>query len=383
MIKLRYLVLALVMMLITGFMTSTNVYAASPLISTDYPGVVAQPGANLAFPLTISDSNGKVSLQVSSAPKGWNAELYGDGRLIHEVFVKPGDEVDAELRVKVPQDAKEGDYKITVSAGGASGSSALSIDIRVSTNATGSDELEVQYPSLSGPDTATFNFSATLSNNSGRSRSYSLGVDAPEGWQVTFKPAYQSNQIASLSLEAGRTQDLDISVDPPDNVTAGKYNITVAAVSGQDVAKANLEVIITGTYRLNLTTPNERLNADVTAGRRGSANLVLKNEGSADLQGITFSSSAPQNWSVTFEPDSIDVLPAGEERQITAYITPDGRAIAGDYMVSITARTRETSESIELRTTVHTSTLWGLVGAAIVVIVIGWVSWAFRKYGRR
>lgn len=373
--------LLLIFMLVT-ILPAYSAYAAT-VISTDYPGVIVQPGANLTFPLTISGVSGKVSLSISSVPKDWDAQIFGSGRLINAVFVKPGSEVDAELRVKVPQDAADGKYTIRVAAQGAGGDSSIDIDITVKSGAVGSDEMEVQYPSLSGPDTATYNFRATLTNNSGRSRSYNLGVDAPEGWQVTFKPSYQNNQIASLTLEAGRSQDLDISVDPPDDVKAGKYTLTVAAISGQDVAKAELEVVITGNYRMKVSTQNERLNADVTAGREGSVSFTVENEGSADLHGITFSSSAPENWSVTFDPESIDIISSGETRQVTAFITPDSRAIAGDYMVEITANARETSESMDIRTTVHTSTIWGLVGVVIVAAVIGWVMWTFKRYGRR
>lgn len=382
MYKRWYLPYILLLSLLVTILPVCDVYAA-PVISTDYPGVIVQPGANLTFPLTISGVSGKVSLSVSSVPKGWDAQIFGDGRLINAVFVKPNSEVDAELHVKVPQDVADGKYTIGVMARSAGGNSLIDIDITVNGGAVGSDEIEVQYPSLSGPDTATYNFRATLTNNSGRSRSYNLGVDAPQGWQVTFKPAYQSDQIASLSLDAGKSQDLDISVDPPDNVKAGKYTITVAAISGQDVAKANLEVVITGNYKMKVSTQDERLNADVTAGHKGSVTFTIKNEGSADLHGITFSSEAPQNWSVTFAPESIDLIPAGETRQVTAFITPDSRAIAGDYMVGITASAKETSESMDIRTTVHTSTLWGLVGVVIVVAVVGWVMWTFRKYGRR
>ena len=68
---------------------------------------------------------------------------------------------------------------------------------------------------------------------------------------------------------------------------------------------------------------------------------------------------------------------------MTAYITPDSKAIAGDYIVSISASARETSASADIRVTVHTSTLWGIVGVAIIAGVIYWVATTFKKYGRR
>ncbi|HHX24722.1 MAG TPA: alpha-galactosidase [Thermoanaerobacterales bacterium] len=363
-------------------LTAGTSYGAGPLsISTPYPGISAQPGSSITFPLTINGS-GFVDLEVTSAPSGWTTGIYGDGMEIHRVYVQGNDAARAELRVQIPSDVENGDYIITVEASGG-GQAKLSLNIKIDADARGSDEIEVQYPSLSGPDTATFSFRGTLYNNSGRARFYTLGASAPEGWQISFKPAYENNQITSLSLEPGKSQDLDINVQPPKGVKAGKYTITAAAVHGSDVAKADLEVEISGTYRLKLSTPTGRLNADLTAGRKGSLTLELENQGSADLQSINLSASAPPGWAVTFEPEKIERIKSGEKQQVTAFITPDGKAIAGDYVLSINASASETSEKTDIRVTVHTSTIWGLVGAVIIVGVISWVAWTFKKYGRR
>ncbi|MGI6423918.1 MAG: NEW3 domain-containing protein [Tepidanaerobacteraceae bacterium] len=372
----------LVMSMLIWSLTAGTSYGAGPLsISTPYPGISAQPGSSITFPLTINGS-GFVDLEVTSAPSGWTTGIYGDGMEIHRVYVQGNDAARAELRVQIPSDVENGDYIITVEASGG-GQAKLSLNIKIDADARGSDEIEVQYPSLSGPDTATFSFRGTLYNNSGRARFYTLGASAPEGWQISFKPAYENNQITSLSLEPGKSQDLDINVQPPKGVKAGKYTITAAAVHGSDVAKADLEVEISGTYRLKLSTPTGRLNADLTAGRKGSLTLELENQGSADLQSINLSASAPPGWAVTFEPEKIERIKSGEKQQVTAFITPDGKAIAGDYVLSINASASETSEKTDIRVTVHTSTIWGLVGAVIIVGVISWVAWTFKKYGRR
>ncbi len=68
---------------------------------------------------------------------------------------------------------------------------------------------------------------------------------------------------------------------------------------------------------------------------------------------------------------------------MTAYIKPAAKAIAGDYLVNLTASTRETSGTAQIRVLVKTSTLWGLVGIVIILAVIAGVGAAFRQYGRR
>ena len=112
-------------------------------------------------------------------------------------------------------------------------------------------------------------------------------------------------------------------------------------------------------------------------------NFEVKNTGSADLNNINFSSSEPIDWSVTFEPQNIENLKPGETRQVTATIAAADKAIAGDYVVSLEASTREVRKSADMRVTVKTSTLWGIVGLIIVLAVVFAVYKAFRTYGRR
>jgi uncharacterized membrane protein len=68
---------------------------------------------------------------------------------------------------------------------------------------------------------------------------------------------------------------------------------------------------------------------------------------------------------------------------VTATIKADKNAIAGDYVVSMTAKTAEKSSDATLRMTVKTSVLWGWIGILIIIAVIGGVYYLFRKYGRR
>jgi uncharacterized membrane protein len=64
-------------------------------------------------------------------------------------------------------------------------------------------------------------------------------------------------------------------------------------------------------------------------------------------------------------------------------MTPSGDAIAGDYVVSFTATNDQANASQDIRVTVETSLLWGLVGVVLIVAVLGGLYWVFRTYGRR
>ncbi|MGI9952410.1 NEW3 domain-containing protein [Moorellaceae bacterium AZ2] len=354
-------------------------------LSTAFPGIEVRPGETVTFPLELrtTGASKKVDLQVVSAPKGWSSSFKGGGMIVNQILVGPQEPAKVDLQVEVPQDVQPGTYNCVVRAAGGGSSATLSLQLVIKDAPSGSDKMTTQYPVLSGTSTTTFQFRVDLTNNGARERSYSLNAQAPSGWQVTFSPAYDSKQIASLSLKPGESQGLDVTVKPPQGVKAGTYEIPIEAVSSNSKAGVVLKVVITGTYTLEITTPTERLNAEATAGSESPVTLIIKNTGSSDVQNITFTASPPSQWSVTFEPDTIDVLPAGEARQVVAYLKPPKEAIAGDYVVNITAESPAASTTASFRVSVKTSTLWGIVAILLVLGVIGAVAWIFHKYGRR
>ncbi|MGB9662812.1 MAG: NEW3 domain-containing protein [Moorellaceae bacterium] len=354
------------------------------LLSTAFPGIEVRPGETVTFPLELKSSvPRKVDLQVTSAPKGWPTSFKGGGMMVNQVFVSDTEPAKVDFQVDVPQDTKPGTYEFVIRAAGAGASSTLSLRLTINETPSGNDKMTTQYPVLSGTSSTTFQFRVDLTNNGAQERSYSLNAQAPPGWQVTFSPAYDNKQIASLSLKPGQSQGLDVTVKPPQGVKAGTYNIPIEAASTNSKASVVLKVVITGSYTMEITTPTERLNAEATAGSESPLTLIIKNTGTSDLQNITFSAAAPTNWAVTFEPDTLDVLPAGESRQVIAYIKPAKEAIAGDYVVNITANSPAASTTATFRVSVRTSTLWGVVGVLLVLAVLGGVAWIFYKYGRR
>ncbi len=245
------------------------------------------------------------------------------------------------------------------------------------------DQLKANYLELQGPSDATFTFKINLSNNGNNEQLYSLGAQVEEGWQVSFKPSYEDQQVASITVKPGETKSLDVKVTPPVNVQAGEYVIPIQAASNVSRITENLKVIITGTYKLEFSTPSGKLNTDIVAGRDKKVTMQVKNSGSAVLNNISFSAATPIDWTVSFEPKNIDSLKPGETRQVTATITAADKAIVGDYIVSMVAATPVVKSSADMRVTVKTSTLWGIVGFLIIVAVLYFIYQAFRKYGRR
>src|SRR5690606_18110969 len=180
-----------------------------------------------------------------------------------------------------------------------------------------------------------------------------------------------------------QTQNVTIELDPPDQLGAGKYKIPVVASASGTTSNLALEVVITGSYNLELTTPTGRLSTSITAGGDEKVALLVKNTGSAPLKNVELTSSAPVDWTVEFQPAKIDVIAPGQHAQVVATIEASRKAVAGDYVTNLEAKTPEKTATASLRVSVRTPLLWGWLGILIILGALGGVYYLFRKYGRR
>ena len=95
------------------------------------------------------------------------------------------------------------------------------------------------------------------------------------------------------------------------------------------------------------------------------------------------SSTEPEGWRVSFDQDKIESMEAEEKIEIDVTINPPEKTIAGDYMLTFGASSENSNDSFDLRVTVETPTIWGIVGIGIIVVVIIGVAVIFARLGRR
>jgi uncharacterized membrane protein len=119
-------------------------------------------------------------------------------------------------------------------------------------------------------------------------------------------------------------------------------------------AHADLSVEVTGSYTIKLTTPDGRLSTSASAGSASDLTLTIQNTGTAPVTGVVPSATAPQGWTVKFDPETVVVAPQGEA-SVVAHMTPSGDAIAGDYLVTFKATSDLASDSADIRVTIQTT----------------------------
>jgi uncharacterized membrane protein len=357
--------------------------SAGPRLISPYLSVAVEAGKTATFEFDLEALSGSVvDLAVDQAPEGWATRIRGGAFLVDQVMVGDDGTEHLKLEVDVPATAPDGAYPIVLVARSTSGSDQLVFDLGVSEAASGGVSLSTEFPELKGPSDTNFSYTLDLANDTGAEITFGLETEGPSGWQITARPSGET-QAATVTVPSGESKRVTVEVDPPDITEAGAYQVLVTASGDGESASAQLGVEITGKYDLSLITPDQRLNVDVEAGNVTEMPLTIINGGTAPLLGIGLSATPPHGWDVAFSPESVDDVEPGTAVPVTAIITPAADAINGDYSLAFTARTKEASDNIDVRATVKTSTIWGLVGIGAIVLTLVGLGVVFRVFGRR
>lgn len=361
-------------------LTSAQI-ADSLILYTPYTRISVSPGNSVDYNIDMINKGNKIRneyITVSNIPGSWNFSLTSGGYIVDKLATLPGEKKTLQLKIDVPYQVKKGTYTFYAKAGE---SVSLPLSIKVTSAGTSITELTCEQKNMEGTSKSSFTFSAVLKNKTATQQQYALMANAPRGWTVAIKPNYK--QATSTDVDANGTKNISYEINPPTLVTAGTYKIPVKAVSGSTSAELELEIVITGSYDINLDTPSGLLSAHMTAGDEKKIELVVTNTGSADLENVELRSTNPKNWQVTFDPKKIDKIASGKTETVYATISADKKAIPGDYVTKIEARTPETNSSAAFRISVRTPMLTGLVGILVIVLVLIGIFYLFKKYGRR
>jgi uncharacterized membrane protein len=353
---------------------------------TDYPAVTLRPGTTSSINLRLQNYGlppERLALSVAGVPPGWTATLIGGGQPVAAALPATNASVSLELRLDVPKDAPIGTTNLTVNAQGPTTNASLPVAVTLATDLPAKLTLNPQLPELRGTSKSSFEFQLGIKNDSGKKVTVSLSAQAPQNFDATYTEQYGSQELNALPLDAGQSKDVKLKVRPPNTVAAGKYKVT-AKVSAED-ASATTELVldITGQPKIDISGREGLLSARASAGVETSIPVVLTNSGTAAAEQVELSGSAPSGWKINFEPKAVDRIAPNENKDVQALITPPAKAIAGDYVTSVRASARGESASQTFRVAVVTSTMWGIVGVALIgialLVLVGAVAW----FGRR
>jgi uncharacterized membrane protein len=360
-------------------------------VFTEYSRLVIPVGENVRMDLTVENKGRRdenVLLGLTSVPRGWRAAIKGGQFAVSGVPVVSEKSRTLTFTAEPERGLPPGTYRFEIE--GTSEDRALKVaqTLVITTEdrpggARGDLQLSTSYPVLRGPTDSSFEFSLEVNNKSDADRLVNLAAEAPKGWEVNIKPAYESKQISSFRIRAGGSQTVALEVKPPRDAAAGEYPVLFRAATDKSQAEARLRVVLTGTYKLDAATPTGRLSLDAVVGKPATLSLLVKNTGTAVNRNVKLSAFAPENWKVEFKPETIEEIEPNAVKQVEVSITPAAQALVGDYSVALTADGEKASKTVELRVTARAASTWGWIGVGIIAAVIGGLGGLFTWLGRR
>jgi len=200
--------------------------------------------SSFEFQLGIKNDSGK-KLTVSLAaqgPQNFDAsfsEQYGSQEL-NAVPIDPGQTKDVKLKVRPPNTAAAGSYKVVARVGAedATATADLTMDI------TGQPKLDVSgreglvsTRAAAGKETSV----PVVITNTGTAPAdeVELSGSAPSGWKVTFDPKTVDH------IPPNETKEVQARITPTDKAIAGDYVTTIRASARGESAAATFRVTVT------------------------------------------------------------------------------------------------------------------------------------------
>jgi uncharacterized membrane protein len=359
----------------------------------EYPGVEISPGEAITIGLVVQNrgqTDETLDVSIAEKAQGWVAAIKSAGMTVTGVYLPAGGSKTLSFEAVPPREEKPGVFLFRVKGQLSDGQLRLEKTLTVTvrerrdlTHGTAGIGLAASYPVLRGSSEIFYEFALELENKMEEDGLFDLAARGPEGWEMNFKPAYEPRYISNLQLKAKQSRKLTVEVKPPAGARPGEYPVNVRISSGAAFAVTTLTVVLTGTYDLSATTASGVLSLTALQGKPARISIFIKNTGTAVQNHIGLLSFNPENWVVDFVPDKVDGLEPGDTKQVEVIITPHDKALVGDYAVEIKANGDKVSKPVELRVTVKASSLFGWIGIAIIVAVIGGLALLFRWLGRR
>lgn len=378
-------------------MTIAAQEAASPAaeltgfwLTTPYPELAIRPGETESITLTLRNEKlppQRAAIEVSGVPQGWEWALKGGGQEVSAAIVSPNSSERLTLELTPPAGSVSDEgHAIEVRASSASETVTLPLTVRLAAAEEveeGGLELESELPALRGTARSTFSFKVKVTNKGVEEGLFNLAADVPPSFLTRFKKGYGSEEITGLPIGAGATETVTVEVVPSRATPAGRYPVGFQVSGNGQTGTTDLSVEVTGEPQVRIVGPQERLSGEAEAGKETSFTFTLLNTGTAPATDIELSATPPTGWNVDFEPKQIAEIAPSAASEVAVKITPSERAIAGDYMVSVRAAGGPVSEDVQFRTTVRTSTLWGVAGLGVIAAAALVLGGAVMRYGRR
>jgi uncharacterized membrane protein len=224
------------------YITSVN---QSVGFTTKVNSIIASIGDKIYYDVTLNNLQSKENnygLSVTGLPDNWYyryVETRGSTSEMAEAVVPAESSKSLVLEIVPPYSVSEGTYNFTAvvtTPDNQTISQGLTLRLKATSSMTvASDQLA--YTASPGQK-FSINVYVTNSGTGGALTNVYPEISAPSGWVVSSSPATVN------SIKAGDTQKFVISVQPPSNIAASDYDVSVTVTSDQAQKSSDYRITI-------------------------------------------------------------------------------------------------------------------------------------------
>jgi uncharacterized membrane protein len=215
-------------------------------MTTNFPDLRGTATTAFKYRVTVTNDSGRNATinMTADAPKNFQvtfSEAFGSQQLT-SIPVEASKSKDLDASLSLPHETAAGDYKLTIHAR----TEQASADLPVSLTIIGQPRLSVSGEGgrLSGDAYAGQESQLTVvlkNDGSEAARDVDLSASAPEGWKTTFDPK------TVQEIDAGKSQDVKLTMTPSARAIAGDYQMTVRAAATGGISES-------ATFRITVLT---------------------------------------------------------------------------------------------------------------------------------
>ena len=216
--------------------------------------------------------------------------------------------------------------------------------------------LTTRYPALTVKTGETTTVDLSIHNYKLPPQQFALSVpETAQGWKASILGGGQP--IGALQVGPDSDERLQLRLEPPSGIGAGDYHFTVEAKNAVQDLKLPITVTIGAEVpaKLKLTTTFPNLRGTATTAFKYK--MSVTNDSGRDAT-INFSADPPKNMQVTFTEaygsQQLTSIPieAGKSKDIEASLTLPRETPAGDYKLTVHAKTEQASADLPLTVTI-------------------------------
>ena len=216
--------------------------------------------------------------------------------------------------------------------------------------------LTTRYPVMTVKTGETTTIDLAIHNYKLPPQQLALSVpDIAQGWKATVLGGGQP--VGAVEVNADSEESLQLRLEPPANTGAGDYHFTVEAKGGGQDLKLPLVVTVGQEVpaKLKMTTNFPDLRGTATTAFK--YRVTVTNDSGRNTT-INMTADAPKNMQVTFAEaygsQQLTSIPveAGKSKDLDASITLPRETAAGDYKLTIHAKTDQASADLPVSLTI-------------------------------